>query len=131
MPISAVVAALGHVFGPNEQRGLFRTEDGGAHWTRVLYLDETTGAADIAFSADTPDVLYASLWQLQRHPWLDYFQATVGANSGIYRSDDGGRSWTGGGRRTVCRTGRWGASNSLLRRGVGRSASGRQCRRKG
>ena len=92
-PDVAVVAALGHVFGPNPERGLFRTEDGGAHWTRVLYLDENTGAADIAESADTPKVLYASLWQVRRHPWLDYFQPTVGAGSGIYRSDDGGRSW--------------------------------------
>jgi len=91
---TAVVAALGHVFGPHPQRGLFRTEDGGAHWTQVLFLDDTTGAADLAFSADAPDVLYASLWQVQRHPWLDYFQPTVGAGSGIYRSADGGRSWT-------------------------------------
>jgi len=90
----AVVAALGHVFGPDEQRGLFRTEDGGENWTRVLYLDDTTGAADLAYSADTPDVLYASLWQLQRYPWLDYFQPTVGENSGMYRSVDGGRSWS-------------------------------------
>jgi len=91
---TAVVAALGHVFGPHPQRGLFRTEDGGAHWNKVLYLDDTTGAADVAFTADTPDVLYASLWQVQRHPWLDYFQPTVGNGSGIYRSTDGGRSWT-------------------------------------
>ncbi|MFC1720340.1 hypothetical protein ACFL00_04285 [Pseudomonadota bacterium] len=89
----AVVAALGHVFGPNEERGLFRTEDGGKSWSKVLYVDATTGAADIAYTADTPDVLYASMWQIQRHPWLDYFQPTVGGNSGIYRSIDGGRSW--------------------------------------
>jgi len=90
----AVVAALGHVFGPNQQRGLFRTEDGGKNWEQVLYLDDTTGAADLAFSADAPDILYASLWQMQRHPWLDYFQPTVGGNSSIYRSSDGGRSWS-------------------------------------
>ena len=89
----AVVAALGHVFGPNKQRGLFRTGDGGKNWSQVLYLDDTTGAADLAFSADAPDILYASLWQVQRHPWLDYFQPTVGGNSSIYRSSDGGRSW--------------------------------------
>ena len=90
----AVVAALGHVFGPNQQRGLFRTEDGGENWTRVLYLDDTTGAIDLAYSGDSADILYASLWQVQRHPWLDYFQPTVGGNSSIYRSIDGGRSWT-------------------------------------
>lgn len=93
-----VVAALGHVFGPNRQRGLFRTENGGKTWDQVLYVDDTTGAADLASTEDTPDVLYASLWQVQRHPWLDYFQPTVGSSSGIYRSVDGGRSWlaTGG-----------------------------------
>ncbi len=89
----AVVAALGHVFGPNRERGLFRTEDAGKSWDQVLYVDDTTGAADIAHNEDTPNILYASLWQVQRHPWLDYFQPTVGGNSSIYRSIDGGRSW--------------------------------------
>jgi len=91
---TAIVAALGHVFGPNRQRGLFRTQNGGESWEHVLYLDDTTGAADLAFSADAPDILYASLWQVQRHPWLDYFQPTVGGNSSIWRSTDGGRNWT-------------------------------------
>jgi photosystem II stability/assembly factor-like uncharacterized protein len=90
----ALVAALGHVFGPNEERGLFRTDDGGAHWNRVLYLDDRTGAADLASSPDTPDVVYATMWQLRRYPWLDYFQPTVGENSGIWRSGDGGRTWS-------------------------------------
>jgi len=89
----AIVAALGHVFGPNQQRGLFRTEDGGENWQQVLYLDDTTGAADLAYSPDAPDILYASLWQVQRYPWLDYFQPTVGDNSSIWRSNDGGRTW--------------------------------------
>jgi hypothetical protein len=71
---TVVVAALGHVFGPNTERGLFRTEDGGKSWSQVLYVDDTTGAADLAYSEDMPDVLYASLWQIQRYPWLDYFQ---------------------------------------------------------
>jgi photosystem II stability/assembly factor-like uncharacterized protein len=89
----AIVAALGHVFGPNKERGLFRTEDGGKTWSQVLYVDDTTGAADLASSDDAPGILYASLWQVQRHPWLDYFQPTVGGNSSIYRSIDGGRNW--------------------------------------
>ena len=55
---TAIVAALGHVFGPNKQRGLFRTENGGESWDQVLYLDDTTGAADLAYSADAPDILY-------------------------------------------------------------------------
>jgi photosystem II stability/assembly factor-like uncharacterized protein len=91
---TAVVAALGHVFGPNEARGLFRTEDGGRSWTRVLYRDADTGAADIAGTPELPDLLFASLWQVRGHPWLDYFQPTVGPGSGIVKSVDGGRSWT-------------------------------------
>ncbi len=94
-----VVAALGHVFGPNEERGIYRTEDGGDHWTRVLYLDADTGGADLANDPAHPDLLYATLWQLRRHPWLDYFQPTLGPGSGIYRSEDGGKSWRPTGRK--------------------------------
>ncbi len=90
----ALVAALGHVFGPNEQRGIFRTENGGRTWTKVLYRDADTGAVDIAGDPAFPDVLYASLWQVRRHPWLDYWQPTVGPGSGIYKSTDAGRTWS-------------------------------------
>ena len=91
---TAIVAALGHVFGPNEERGLFRTENGGQDWQKVLYLDADSGAADIAGTPELPDLLFASIWQVRRYPWLDYFQPTVGPSSWIYRSDDAGRSWT-------------------------------------
>ena len=89
----AVVAALGHVFGPNEERGVFRTEDGGGTWRKVLFQDANTGAVDLAADLGQPDVIYASLWQVRRYPWLDYFQPPVGAGSGIWRSQDAGRTW--------------------------------------
>lgn len=89
----AIVAALGHVFGPNEERGLYRTEDAGRSWRRVLFVDRDTGAVDVAGDPAHPDVLYASLWQVRRHPWLDYFQPPVGPGSGVYKSTDAGRSW--------------------------------------
>lgn len=90
---TALVAALGHVFGPNQERGVFRTEDGGKSWAKVLYRDPDTGAVSLAADPAVPDIVYASLWQVRRHPWLDYFQPATGAGSGVYRSGDGGRSW--------------------------------------
>ena len=89
----AIVAALGHVFGPSPERGLYRTEDGGRSWAHVLDRGPEVGAADVAGDPALPDRLYASLWQVRRYPWLDYFQPTVGPGSGIVRSTDGGRSW--------------------------------------
>jgi len=89
----AIVAALGHVFGPNAERGLFRTEDGGATWAHVVDRGPDVGAVDIAGDAAHPDTLFASLWQVRRHPWLDYFQDPVGIGSAIVKSTDGGRTW--------------------------------------
>ena len=85
------VAALGHAFGPNAERGVFRTTDGGASWERVLYRDERTGAADLALDVRNPTVLYASLWQVHRNFWE---LSSGGPGSGLWRSTDAGASWT-------------------------------------
>lgn len=84
------VAALGHPFGPNPERGIFRTLDGGKTWEKVLYKDENTGGIDIAFDPHSANILYASLWAARRTAW----SLTSGEpGSGLYRSNDGGTTW--------------------------------------
>jgi photosystem II stability/assembly factor-like uncharacterized protein len=85
------VAALGHLFGPNAERGVFRSADGGATWKRVLFVDEHTGAADLAIDPTNPRVLFAGMWQVRREPWTF---SSGGPGSGLYRSTDGGETWT-------------------------------------
>lgn len=85
------VAALGHVFGPNDQRGVFRSVDGGATWERVLHVDDRTGAIDVAIDPNNPRVLFACFWRTVRTPWS---LESGGAGSGLYRSTDGGDTWT-------------------------------------
>jgi hypothetical protein len=92
-PDVAIVTALGHVFGANAERGLYRTDDGGGTWTHVLDRGPDVGAVDVACDRARPDILFASLWQVRHHPWLDYFQPSTGPGSGIVRSIDGGKSW--------------------------------------
>jgi photosystem II stability/assembly factor-like uncharacterized protein len=87
----AYVAALGHTFGPNDQRGVFRTTDGGATWQKVLFVDDLTGAVDMSMDPSNPDVLYASMWHVYRQPWL---LSDGGTQSGLYKSTDGGTTWT-------------------------------------
>ena len=85
------VAALGHAFGPNSERGVFRTTDGGASWERVLYTDDGSGAADLALDTRNPAVLYASLWETHRNFWE---LVSGGPGSGLWKSTDGGTTWT-------------------------------------
>jgi photosystem II stability/assembly factor-like uncharacterized protein len=89
-PDIVFVAALGHAFGPNAERGVFRSTDGGKTWDKVLYKDENTGAIDITFDPSNPNVLYAGLWQARRLPWT---MESGGPGSGLYRSSDGGSTW--------------------------------------
>ena len=90
-PDRAYVAALGHPFGPNSERGVFRTTDGGKTWDKVLFRDERTGAVDLVMDPSDPDVLYATLWQVYRKPWRLW---SGGEGSGIFKSTDGGDTWT-------------------------------------
>ncbi len=84
------VAALGHPYGPNTERGIFRTTDGGKTWEKVLYKDENTGGIDVAFDPHNPNILFAALWQARRTSWS---MASGGPGSGLYRSNDGGTTW--------------------------------------
>jgi photosystem II stability/assembly factor-like uncharacterized protein len=89
-PDVAFVAALGHPFGENEERGVFRTRDGGKTWEKVLYKDAKTGAIDITFDPSNAHILFAALWQARRTPWS---MDSGGPSSGLYRSADGGTTW--------------------------------------
>ena len=86
------VAALGHQYGPNAERGVFKTTDGGATWSKVLYKDENTGAISLAIDPQHPQTLYAALWQTRRPPWNTY-PPSNGPGSGIYKTTDGGAHW--------------------------------------
>ena len=90
-PERVYVAALGHPFGPNPERGVFRTTDGGDTWEKVLFRDERTGAVDLVMDPADPDVLYATLWQVYRKPWRLW---SGGEGSGIFKSTDGGDTWS-------------------------------------
>jgi photosystem II stability/assembly factor-like uncharacterized protein len=90
-PDIVYVAALGHAFGPNEERGVFRSTDGGRSWAKVLYKSEKAGAIDLTLDIQNPRILYASIWQARRSFW---HLSSGGPESGLYRSTDGGESWT-------------------------------------
>jgi photosystem II stability/assembly factor-like uncharacterized protein len=84
------VAAMGHLFSKNEMRGVFKTEDGGKSWRKVLYINDKVGVIDVAINRDNPDILYAATYEKQRLPW--HFEAG-GAGSAIYKTTDAGKTW--------------------------------------
>jgi photosystem II stability/assembly factor-like uncharacterized protein len=90
-PEIVFIAALGHAYGANAERGVFRSTDGGKTWEKVLYKDDKTGAIDITFDPHNAHILYAALWQVVRTPWS---LESGGPGSGLYRSLDGGTTWT-------------------------------------
>ncbi|MFN0119275.1 MAG: WD40/YVTN/BNR-like repeat-containing protein, partial [Blastocatellia bacterium] len=90
-PDIVYVAALGHAAGTNEQRGVFKSKDGGATWSRVLFRSNKAGAVDLAMDASDPNVLYAAIWEAKRTPWS---LESGGPDSGLYKTTDGGENWT-------------------------------------
>ncbi len=89
-PDLVYVAALGHIFGPNAERGVYRSDDGGKTWQRTLYVDDLTGAVDISMDPFNARIMYAGMWQVSRTPWS---MDSGGEGSGLYRSTDAGETW--------------------------------------
>ena len=89
-PDRVFVAAMGHAFGPNAERGVFRTTDGGKTWKKVLFLNDSTGAMDLTMDPTNPRIVYASMWKFQRMPWG---MNTGAGRSGLWKTTDGGDTW--------------------------------------
>ncbi len=91
-PNRVFAAVLGHPYGPNEERGLFRSTDGGQTWQKAIYKDENTGASDVEIDPTNPDVIYASMWEVREGPWEDGNDSN-GTGGGLFKSTDGGNTW--------------------------------------
>jgi photosystem II stability/assembly factor-like uncharacterized protein len=91
-PNRVFVAVLGHPYGPNSERGVFRSTDGGENWQKILYKDDDTGATDLAFDPKNPQVLYTDLWSSRRPPWTTG-NPLEGHTGGLFKSTDGGETW--------------------------------------
>lgn len=89
-PDIVYVAALGHAYGPNTQRGIFRSTDGGSTWEKILYKSDRAGAIDLSMDPNNPRVLYAAVWQVLRKPWMF---SSGGPDSGLFKSNDSGDTW--------------------------------------
>ncbi len=92
-PDVVLVGALGHWFGPNPERGVFRTSDGGKSWKKTLFVDEQTGVVDLAVDPAQPNNVYAASWTARNWPWLSYFTPIEGEGSAIWHSSDSGQTW--------------------------------------
>jgi photosystem II stability/assembly factor-like uncharacterized protein len=91
-PRVVLAAVLGHPYGPNQERGIFRSTDGGQSWQKVLYKDENTGGSDVEIDPSNPEVVYASLWHARLGPWEDNNDYS-GTGGGLFKSTDGGGTW--------------------------------------
>jgi photosystem II stability/assembly factor-like uncharacterized protein len=89
-PDTVYVCAVGHLWNANDERGVFKTSDGGKTWTKALFVNADTGCADLALDPQEPDTLYAAMWQVRRLP---YFFTSGGPGSGLFKSTDGGKTW--------------------------------------
>ena len=90
-PDIVYVAALGHAYGPQKERGIYRTQDGGKTWEQILFVDENTGASELVMDPNNPRILFAGFWQIELHTWS---RESGGPGSSIWRSGDGGATWT-------------------------------------